>query len=76
MSEILALTTRAGGLSAPHGLRPPPESILAKMKGAVRKAISFVTAAIEAGQRLDIGKGPGPLWHMHDFYPTKLPEAD
>jgi hypothetical protein len=30
------MSTRAGGLSAPHGLRPPPESILAKMKGAVR----------------------------------------
>ncbi|CAN1506597.1 ThiD Hydroxymethylpyrimidine/phosphomethylpyrimidine kinase [Burkholderiaceae bacterium] len=46
------------------------------LKHSVAKAISFVSAAIEAGQRLDIGKGPGPLWHMHDFYPTKLPEAD
>ena len=46
------------------------------LKHSVAKAISFVTAAIEAGQRLDIGKGPGPLWHVHDFYPTKLPEAD
>jgi hydroxymethylpyrimidine/phosphomethylpyrimidine kinase len=46
------------------------------LKHSVAKAISFVAAAIEAGQRLDIGKGPGPLWHMHDFYPTKLPEAD
>lgn len=41
---------------------------------SVAKAISFVSAAIEAGQRLDIGKGPGPLWHMHDFYPTQLPD--
>lgn len=41
---------------------------------SVAKAISFVSAAIEAGQRLEIGRGPGPLWHMHDFYPTKLPE--
>lgn len=46
------------------------------LKHSVAKAISFVSAAIEAGQRLDIGSGPGPLWHMHDFYPTKLPEAD
>jgi hydroxymethylpyrimidine/phosphomethylpyrimidine kinase len=46
------------------------------LKHSVAKAISFVTAAIEAGQRLEIGQGPGPLWHMHDFYPTKLPEAD
>jgi hydroxymethylpyrimidine/phosphomethylpyrimidine kinase len=41
---------------------------------SVAKAISFVSAAIEAGQRLEIGKGSGPLWHMHDFYPTRLPE--
>ena len=41
---------------------------------SVAKAISFVSAAIEAGQRLEIGKGPGPLWHMHNFYPTRLPE--
>ncbi len=41
---------------------------------SVAKAISFVSAAIEAGQRLEIGQGPGPLWHMHDFYPTQLPE--
>lgn len=43
------------------------------LRHSVAKAISFVTAAIEAGQWLDIGKGPGPLWHMHDFYPTQLP---
>ncbi len=41
---------------------------------SVAKAISFVSAAIEAGQRLEIGQGPGPLWHMHDFYPTQLPD--
>lgn len=43
------------------------------LRHSVAKAISFVTAAIEAGQWLDIGQGPGPLWHMHDFYPTQLP---
>ena len=39
---------------------------------AVAKAISYVEAGLEAGRFLSIGKGPGPLWHMHDFYPTAL----
>jgi hydroxymethylpyrimidine/phosphomethylpyrimidine kinase len=41
---------------------------------AVAKAISYVEAGLEAGRFLSIGEGPGPLWHMHDFYPTALPE--
>ncbi|SNX28636.1 hydroxymethylpyrimidine/phosphomethylpyrimidine kinase [Polynucleobacter meluiroseus] len=40
---------------------------------AVGKAISFVEAGLVAGQFLSIGEGPGPLWPMHDFYPTSLP---
>jgi hydroxymethylpyrimidine/phosphomethylpyrimidine kinase len=43
---------------------------------AVAKAISYVEAGLEAGRFLNIGEGPGPLWHMHDFYPTVLPEED
>ena len=44
---------------------------------AVAKAIAYVEAGLEAGRFLSIGEGPGPLWHMHDFYPTVLPdEAD
>jgi hydroxymethylpyrimidine/phosphomethylpyrimidine kinase len=39
---------------------------------AVAKAISYVEAGLEAGRFLTIGEGPGPLWHMHDFYPTAL----
>ena len=39
---------------------------------AVAKAIAYVEAGLEAGQFLSIGEGPGPLWHMHDFYPTAL----
>lgn len=39
---------------------------------AVAKAIAFVEAGLEAGRFLSIGEGPGPLWHMHDFYPTAL----
>ena len=39
---------------------------------AVAKAIAYVEAGLEAGRFLSIGEGPGPLWHMHDFYPTSL----
>jgi len=39
---------------------------------AVAKAIAYVEAGLEAGRYLSIGEGPGPLWHMHDFYPTAL----
>ena len=39
---------------------------------AVAKAISYVEAGLEAGRYLSIGEGPGPLWHMHDFYPSAL----
>jgi len=39
---------------------------------AVAKAISYVEAALEAGRFLSIGQGPGPLWHMFEFYPTAL----
>ena len=39
---------------------------------AVAKAIAYVQAGLEAGRFLSIGEGPGPLWHMHDFYPTAL----
>jgi hydroxymethylpyrimidine/phosphomethylpyrimidine kinase len=39
---------------------------------AVAKAIAYVEAGIEAGRFLSIGEGPGPLWHMHAFYPTAL----
>ena len=41
---------------------------------AVAKAIAYVEAGLEAGRFLSIGEGPGPLWHMHDFYPTALNE--
>jgi hydroxymethylpyrimidine/phosphomethylpyrimidine kinase len=39
---------------------------------AVAKAISYVEAGLKAGRFLSIGQGPGPLWHMHDFYPSAL----
>ena len=39
---------------------------------AVAKGIAYVEAGLEAGRFLSIGEGPGPLWHMHDFYPTAL----
>ena len=43
---------------------------------AVAKAISYVEAGLESGRFLSVGEGPGPLWHMHDFYPTALPEEE
>jgi hydroxymethylpyrimidine/phosphomethylpyrimidine kinase len=43
---------------------------------AVAKAISYVEAGLEAGRFLSIGEGPGPLWHMHDFYPTTISEVE
>ncbi|OYW79113.1 MAG: bifunctional hydroxymethylpyrimidine kinase/phosphomethylpyrimidine kinase, partial [Polynucleobacter sp. 32-46-5] len=39
---------------------------------SVAKAISYVEAGLEAGRYLSIGEGPGPLWHMHDFYKTAV----
>jgi len=39
---------------------------------AVAKSISYVEAGLEAGRFLSIGEGPGPLWHMHDFYLSAL----
>lgn len=50
-------TYLAGGHDLPH---------------SVAKAISFVEAGLESGRFLGIGEGPGPLWHMHDFYKTTL----
>ena len=43
---------------------------------AVAKAIAYIEAGLEAGRFLNIGEGPGPLWHMHDFYPTALPNEE
>jgi len=41
---------------------------------AVAKGIAYVEAGLEAGVYLSIGEGSGPLWHMHAFYPTALPD--
>jgi hydroxymethylpyrimidine/phosphomethylpyrimidine kinase len=46
------------------------------LQHAVAKAIAYVEAGLEAGRFLSIGEGPGPLWHMHDFYPTALPKEE
>lgn len=43
---------------------------------AVAKGISYVEAGLIAGQFLSIGEGPGPLWHMFEFYPTSLPKDE
>ena len=41
---------------------------------AVAKGIAYVEAGLEAGVYLSIGQGSGPLWHMHAFYLTVLPD--
>jgi len=41
---------------------------------AVAQGIAYVEAGLEAGVYLSIGEGSGPLWHMHAFYPTALPD--
>ena len=45
-----------------------------QLKHAVAKGIAYVEAGLEAGVYLSIGQGSGPLWHMHAFYPTALPD--
>jgi hydroxymethylpyrimidine/phosphomethylpyrimidine kinase len=46
-------------------------ALLAKgetLEAAVRHAKAFVTAAIAAADRLDVGHGHGPIHHFHRFY--------
>jgi hydroxymethylpyrimidine/phosphomethylpyrimidine kinase len=37
---------------------------------AVREAKAYVTAALASADRLEIGRGPGPLNHFHQFWRT------
>ncbi|MGA9087835.1 MAG: bifunctional hydroxymethylpyrimidine kinase/phosphomethylpyrimidine kinase, partial [Bradyrhizobium sp.] len=38
------------------------------LEAAVRNAKAFLTAAIAAADRLDVGHGHGPIHHFHRFY--------
>jgi len=38
------------------------------LESAVRNAKTWITEAIAAGSRLDVGNGHGPLHHFHRFY--------
>jgi hydroxymethylpyrimidine/phosphomethylpyrimidine kinase len=38
------------------------------LESAVRHAKAFITAAIGAADRLDVGHGHGPIHHLHRFY--------
>jgi len=38
------------------------------LEDAVRQAKAFVTAALEAADRLEIGSGPGPVHHFHKWW--------
>ena len=39
-----------------------------EMETAVRNAKAWVSAAIAAADRLDVGHGHGPIHHFHRFY--------
>lgn len=41
------------------------------LQDAVHEAINFVQEAIAHGKFIEIGHGPGPLWHFFDQYPQK-----
>jgi len=56
--------TLASAIAAGLGQKKP-------LHDAVSDAIEFVKAGIMHGQFLDIGKGPGPLWHFFAQYPQK-----
>jgi hydroxymethylpyrimidine/phosphomethylpyrimidine kinase len=38
------------------------------METAVRNAKGWISAAIAAADRFDVGQGPGPIHHFHGFY--------
>jgi hydroxymethylpyrimidine/phosphomethylpyrimidine kinase len=38
------------------------------MESAVRHAKAWISAAIAAADRLDVGRGNGPIHHFHKFY--------
>ena len=40
----------------------------ADLETAIRSAKTYVSAAIAAAARLDVGKGHGPIHHFHDYY--------
>lgn len=43
---------------------------------AVRDAKQYVTAALQASERLAVGGGHGPLHHFHAWWPSAHPAAD
>jgi hydroxymethylpyrimidine/phosphomethylpyrimidine kinase len=38
------------------------------LETAVRRAKAWISAAIAAADRLDVGHGHGPIHHFHGFY--------
>jgi hydroxymethylpyrimidine/phosphomethylpyrimidine kinase len=75
--EVLRLSARRVPSRNTHGSGCTLSSAIAAglAKGtplydAVREAKAYVTAAIAAADRLNIGHGPGPLHHFHQFWST------
>jgi hydroxymethylpyrimidine/phosphomethylpyrimidine kinase len=65
--RIITENTHGTGCSASSAIA----ALLAKgeaLETAVRHAKAWVTAAIAAADRLDIGHGHGPIHHFHRFY--------
>jgi hydroxymethylpyrimidine/phosphomethylpyrimidine kinase len=80
--DYLVETNRVIALAAPriatkntHGTGCSLSSAIAAglaggddMETAVRNAKAWVSAAIAAADRLDVGHGNGPIHHFHRFY--------
>jgi hydroxymethylpyrimidine/phosphomethylpyrimidine kinase len=73
--SVLALSAPRIATGNTHGtgcsLSSAVAALLAKgeaLETAVRNAKTWVTAAIAAADRLDIGHGHGPIHHFHRFY--------
>ena len=74
-SGTVALPARRIATQNTHGtgcaLSSAIAALLAKgepLETAVRNAKSWITAAIAAADRLDVGHGRGPIHHFHRFY--------
>jgi hydroxymethylpyrimidine/phosphomethylpyrimidine kinase len=73
--DVIALTAPRLSTKNTHGsgcsLSSAIAANLAKgetLEAAVRSAKAWITEAIAAADRLDVGKGHGPLHHFHRFY--------
>ena len=57
-----------------YHIREAGSTAVQEIAFTIANGIAYVEAGLEAGVYLSIGEGSGPLWHMHAFYPTALPD--